>query len=378
MFITTEHEFHSYIESIKSEPYIAIDTEFMREKSYYPYLCLIQIASSKGIALIDPIALKTLEPLRPILADENIVKVFHAAGQDLEIFYTLFREQVSPLFDSQIAAGFIGLPGQVGYGQLVYDLLGTKIKKADSYTDWSRRPLDDSQIEYAREDVSYLYEIYPLMKEKLINENRMAWAEDEFEKISEPSRFEIDYSMLYTKIKKLNGLKPRALAVAQRMAIWRENTAQELDRPRKWVLSDEIIIEIARRAPKTAGELKRIRAFPALSSFQVNQILKEIKIGLEMDIETLPQIKKKRKLSYAEDILVDLLMVYVKDCARQNQVVPTQLALRADVEEFLMNPKKSHLSKGWRADLLGEDFSKIARGEAGLIADESGLKLITR
>lgn len=376
MLISKDQELIEYMNSIKDEPFLAIDTEFMREKTYYPQLCLIQIASSKGVALIDPLSLKSLLPLEQMLVNPKIVKVFHAGVQDLEIFYSLFKKQVAPLFDTQIAAAFLGLAGQIGYGQLVSDLMGVNLKKSDSFTDWSVRPLSESQTTYAQDDVVYLYKIYPQMRDELIKRGRMQWAADEFERSLDVRRFDIDYDTLFLKVKRISSLKPRSLAIAQQLAIWRERTAQKINKPRRWVLSDELVVEISRQAPQSINELKKTRSLPGLSQTFLLEILESIKRGRALPDDQLPHIEKKVKLSYKQELLVDLLMIFVKDCAKRNQLVPVQLALRSQIENHLLEGTRSEFLRGWRGELLGKDFCLIVEGKAGLKVTASGLSLV--
>ncbi len=229
----------------------------MRERTYFARLCLIQLASDDVAAIVDPLAIDDLSPLKELLTDPKVVKMFHAGSQDLEIFYRLFGVATAPVFDSQVAATLAGFPQQVGYGALVKEVMGVTLDKGDTYTDWAKRPLSDTQVEYALNDVRYLPEIRRRLLSEMEREGRIDWLAADFSRLEDPATYEVVPRELWRRVKRVSSLNRRQLAVAREVAAWREDEAQRRDVPKRWVVGDESIIEIARRAPKTADELLR-------------------------------------------------------------------------------------------------------------------------
>ncbi len=249
MYIDNQESLEAFVRRARSSGLLAIDTEFLRESTYYPKLCLLQMATDSEVVLIDPFKVPDLAPLRPLLEDQSIVKLFHAGGQDLEIIYRKLGVLPTPLFDTQIAASVLGHPQQIGYGALVAAMCGKTLKKSDSFTDWSLRPLKESQLEYAADDVIYLPQVYRVMIEKLQAKGREQWLQAEFDELGNPARYHEDPRERYKRLKRGSSLNRRQLAAAREVAAWRELKAQRVDRPRKWVLTDEQIVEACKRAP---------------------------------------------------------------------------------------------------------------------------------
>lgn len=373
MFINKHEDLVKFVESIKDSEAIAVDTEFMREKTYYSKLCLIQIASAKTSAIIDTIALKDLSPLEEVFLNPDIVKVMHASTQDLEIFAKEFSAPVAPIFDTQVAGTLLGYQNQVGYGQLISDLLGVQLGKSDTYSDWSRRPLSPEQIEYARDDVTYLIQAYPIILNRLKENKRLAWLQDEMEKLVNPNRFEIEYDTLYQKLKRINTLRPKALLVAREVAAWREKTAQRRDIPRRWVMGDESIVEIARNAPTNPEKINATRGVRQLNNQDMKSLIEAIERGKAGDVETLPTINRPQKITAEQEVVVDLMNAVVRARALEADISHVQLALRGQLASYLTNPDDSNLNLGWRKELLGEDLDKLISGKICLSIQEGKL-----
>ena len=260
--ITTTADLKDFSDALRQQAFAAVDTEFMREKTYFPILCLIQAAGDGLEAVIDPLADGIdLTPFLELLADDSVTKIFHAARQDLEIFYNLIGKVPAPLFDTQIAAMACGYGDQIGYEPLMRGLLNAKIDKGSRFTDWSRRPLTDAQLAYALSDVTHLRDAYPLMLSKLEDQNRLHWVEAETEALFETSLYKVEPEQAWRRLK-LKNAKPRELGPIMKLAEWREAEAQSRDVPRNRVLKDEAIFEIARMQPQSPKDLSRSRSLP--------------------------------------------------------------------------------------------------------------------
>ncbi|MFR5000083.1 MAG: ribonuclease D [Slackia sp.] len=259
MYITDRKQLKEFADRAKRSAVLAVDTEFLREKTYWPRLCLIQLATEEESVVVDPFRVKDLSDLAELFVDERIVKLFHAAGQDMELIVHEMGVVPKPVFDTQIAASLLGDMLQIGYGSLVLNECNVKLKKADSFTDWSRRPLTDSQIQYALDDVIYLPRIYRSMKERLEKLGRLSWLDRDFEELSDPERYKVDPYERFKRLKRVNQLTPQQLSAAREVAAWRETQAMKRNIPRKWVVTDEQIVEICKREPRTLDELFMVR-----------------------------------------------------------------------------------------------------------------------
>ncbi len=259
MYIATQENLAAFVERARSSSVLAIDTEFLREKTYYAKLCLLQMATDDEVVIVDPFEMDDLSVLAPLLADERIVKLFHAAGQDLEIILREVGVLPRPVFDTQIAAALLGHTQQIGYAALVHAECGVSLKKIDSFTDWSRRPLSASQRDYAADDVVYLPRLYAGMRAALEEKGRLHWLDHDFEELSDPARYEANERERFRRLKRVSQLSRRQLSAAREVAAWRELEAQRRDVPRKWVVTDEQIVEACKREARTIDELFMVR-----------------------------------------------------------------------------------------------------------------------
>lgn len=367
MLITTTEELKKYVAQMSGEKVIAVDTEFMREKTYYAKLCLIQIADEKGTpTLIDPLSIADMRPLAELMANPAIVKVFHAGGQDLEIFYQLLGVPVAPHFDTQAAAALLGYRDQLGYGALVQEELGVALSKADSFTDWSKRPLEESQLKYAADDVIYLAQMYPQIITKLTELGRLEWLDSELREREDAAYFQLDYGNLFRRVKKVSALSRRQLAVAREVAIWRELLAQKRNVPKKWICADETLIEIARRAPVTQEKVKSIRGVSPLVLKNTASLFEAIEKGKNTPEDELPEIKRRPKPVEDLESRVDLMMALVRARAKDNNIATTLLASRSDLERFAENSEGSPLLQGWRKNMIGNELAALLAGELTL------------
>ena len=295
-YIDTPDDLQQLCDSIRNSPWIALDTEFFRERTYYPRLCLLQLSNGEVAAGIDPIALPDLSPLLDILYDPAIIKVLHSAHQDLEIFQHYWQQLPTPLFDTQPAARLAGLGDQLGYANLVRLLLDRDLPKGQTRTDWSRRPLSDTQLRYALDDVVYLGELYLKLKETLRGREDDEQLQQTLARLTDPATYDAPPDQAWRRIKARRFLRGNQLAILQALAGWRETEAIRADKPRGWILKDDILVEMARRRPQTKSQLK---AIPGLTAKVVDRrapvLLKLIADALALPEEAWPKDRKKPK-----------------------------------------------------------------------------------
>lgn len=368
MYVRDDAALRTLVESIRGANAIAIDTEFMREKTYFARLCLIQVATDEVVAAIDPFAVKDLGPLFELMRDDRCMKVFHAGSQDLEIFYRLMGEVPAPVFDTQIAATLAGLPTQVGYQQLIRSLVGVELEKAHTFTDWARRPLSEDQVEYALDDVRYLTRAYRMLVETLDRGGRLSWLAEDFDHMADPATYDLVPEEQFRRVKRASVLDRRSLAVLREVAAWREREAQERDLPRRWLVSDESLLEIARRAPGDRAALSVVRGVnDQVVRRSGEAILDAVKRGVALPDDELPRITKRERVHGAVDELADLMSALVRLRAKEHDVAPTLLATRDDLERFAGGEREGNpLSSGWRHTLIGAELEALLNGEIAL------------
>lgn len=376
LFIDTAAKLLDLCASLEGRPWIALDTEFLREKTYFPKFCLLQVATDDVVACIDPLALDSLEPLLHIIFDSNITKVLHSGRQDLEIFYRLSGRLPSPVFDTQIAAPLLGLGEQLSYANLVNEMLGVSLNKAHSRTDWSRRPLSAEQLRYAADDVIYLGRAYLKMLPKLTSMQRMTWLEKDFGELVNPDLYDPPPEQAWQRINGVHQLKAQQLSILQSLAAWRELTAREQDLPRGWLLKDEVLFDLARQQPSQTEELKIVRGIdertvkrhgPALC-----QLILEAKQRQPQTVELKPRPARKSPDTEAQ---LDMLMAVVRVRAAEHSLNPAILASRKDLENFIDGEIDARLTSGWRRNLVGEDLAAMVRGELGLSIEDGKLRI---
>ena len=359
--------------------FLAVDTEFHRETTYWPQVCLIQVASADYDVLVDPIAKGIdLSPLMKLLADKSRVKVFHAARQDLEIFTRIIGETPSPIFDSQIAAMAAGLGDSISYENLVSRVLKAQVDKSSQFTDWARRPLSEKQLRYARGDVVYLRKIYKILKEKLEKQKRTDWIEDEHAYLLDPEIYAFEPESAWKRLK-VRKYRSDYLAVLANVSAWRERTAQELDKPRGRILKDDAIQEIAQQKPRTAEALERMRAVP--SGFGRSKhgqgLIHAINQALDDPEKYAPDIERPENAGPPPGAVSDLLKVLLKQVSDDAGVATRLIANAADLEQLARedNPDIPAL-KGWRREVFGEKALRLKSGKVALAASPKGVKIV--
>ncbi|MBQ0724820.1 MAG: ribonuclease D [Cycloclasticus sp.] len=362
-YINTSEQLTTFCSSIQQAPWLAIDTEFQREKTYRSILALIQIATPEVVAIIDPLACD-IDPLLDVLYDEKILKIFHAARQDQEIFYDLRGKPLSPVFDTQLAAPILGHPEQAGYGRLVEDILGVSLSKAHSRTDWIRRPLSEDQISYAADDVIYLAQLYPLLEKQLLQKDRRNWLAAAFADLSKSSLYANPPELAWKRIRAAKRLKGASLSILQTLAKWREALAQEKNIPRGWLIKDEMLIEIAKLKPKNIEVLSSIRGVSDkfIEKYGAT-VLNFISESISQAPSALDKPLKSKKITEKEEALTDLLMAHVRLNAAATGVNPSSVTTRKELLQLIRGERDVDLLNDWRKDLVGSDLVATLEGK---------------
>ncbi len=368
--ITDTGTLAAFCRRVSGEPYLTVDTEFMREKTYWPILCVVQVGAAKEATAIDALAPGIdLGPLFELLARPETVKVFHAARQDLEIFYHLTGSLPAPVFDTQVAAMVLGFGEQVGYEGLVAKTTRGVIDKSSRFTDWAHRPLSEKQIHYAISDVTHLRPVYEKLRDKLAANGRASWLDEEMAVLTADETYAMDPDKAYLRIKS-RGAKPRFLAVLREVAAWRERQAQRLDIPRNRVLREESLIEVAHHLPKTTDQLARTRGLGrGLAEGKGGKALLEaVQKGLATPEDRCPRPKVKPDLPRGIGPVTDLLKVLLKMKCEESDVAPKLLASAAQVELIAAFGEDADVPAlhGWRREVYGEAALKLRRGELAL------------
>lgn len=368
--ITDQKKLDTFCASLKGCPFITIDTEFLREKTYYPKLCLIQVSGPDGNAMaIDPLdGDMDLSPLFNILFDKDVLKVIHAGRQDLEIFFNLTGKVVEPIFDTQIAAMVCGYGDSVGYDSLVRNVTGHQIDKSSQYTDWSKRPLSERQIEYALGDVTHLIDVYKKLEAELEKRGRTSWVFQEEEILADPRTYENDPYKAWERVK-VKTPKPKTLAVLREIAAWREKQAQEKDIPKGWVMRDESLADMAAQMPKTPQQLKKIRGISEdMANNHVGKaLLKAIEKALESDPKTWPQITKRKQIPPNVAATIDILRMLLKVQSSEEGVATKLLASSEDIEAIAQNDNADvPAMKGWRYEIFGKEALALKHGHLAI------------
>jgi ribonuclease D len=360
-----------------NEKVLAIDTEFIRENTYYPSLCLIQIAGSDFAGAIDPLSGVDLSIIWKLLENKNILKVFHAARQDIEIFFNLTGEIPYPIYDTQIAAMFCGLGDQIGYEGLVNKFLGLSVNKELQFTNWLQRPLSKNQIDYAISDVTHLIKIYPLI-EKLINDShRTEWVEKEMQSINDQNLYKVDPLDIWKRIK-LKNSKPKTLNLLKYLAAWRENKCKEKNIPRNKLIRDDVLVNLSYQSPQNIIELKKIRAFPKqLSHKDCNDIIETIKNANKIIQEDLPNVITTYKKSNISSNSLELLRLLLKVSSEESGLAEKLIANSDDLRD-LIEAKNNNLRvfKGWRNDIFGKQAISLLNGKLGFRLENGQIKKI--
>ena len=375
VYITLPDQLAAFCERAASAKVLAIDTEFLRERTYYPKLCLIQAATGDEVALIDPIALDDLSAFANLLADDSIVKVFHACSQDLEVLHAALGVVPKPVFDTQVAATFLGLRQQMGYGALVEELCGVHLAKAEALSDWTHRPLSAHQLDYAEDDVRYLPRMYDDMVRRLSAADRLGWVLPEMDALIEKAETERDPRLAFLHLKRTSSLTRKQMGVAREACAWREQVAAERDVPRRWVVSDEVIVECCRRIPRDAAALRRIRGAEQMGDKMAAGLLRALRKGSSANTADIPHQRRHERPSPETEGALDLMYALTRIVAKQNNLAVQLLASRDDLHDYLLR-RPSPLDNGWRHDLLATRLDQLLDGECGLTVKDGHVELL--
>jgi len=378
LFIDSSSELESLCAELAHHPFVTVDTEFVRERTYYPQLALIQLGNPEIIACVDPLAIDDLSPLKTLMHDPRVTKVFHAASQDMEIFHLCFKQLPKPVFDSQLAASVLGLGDQVGYANLVKEIINVDLDKSQSRTDWIQRPLDPKQITYAEDDVRYLTQIYPIMLEQLSELNRLSWLDDDFASLTDEQRYIPQPDQMWKKVKGMKKLKGVQLSILQAVTGWREHQAIEQDIPRRRVIGDELLLDMAKLRPKTVEALAKLRGINGgLVNRHGKALINLIEQAQQRPREEWPKQPKFIRLDAAQDAIVDALSAIVKLCAAQHKINANNLVCRKELEKLVCGERDLPILQGWRLRHGGQLLLDFIDGDGTLRIDKMSLKFDT-
>ncbi len=376
--ITESKALAEFCATLKNCDFITVDTEFLREKTYYPKLCLVQVSCpNQNAKAIDPLADGIdLSPLFDLLNDTNILKVFHAGRQDLEIFYNLMGKVPAPVFDTQIAAMVCGYGDSIGYDRLVHNITGTQIDKSSQFTDWSLRPLSEKQINYALGDVTYLCDVYHGLMGELDKRGRADWVRQEDKSLTDPAAYENDPYETWKRVK-IRSPRPKNLIVLRELAAWREVTAQKRNIPKPWVMKDDTLADMASQLPTSLKGLSKIRNLSKEYSKadKGQELLDLIQKALNTPRDTWPIPKKRKQLSAKVMATIDVLKLLLKITSLEHEVASKILANADDIEAIALSDEADVAAlKGWRREVFGDDAIAVKHGRLAIGLEDGKVK----
>lgn len=377
--ITSSHDLAAACNRLAAHDFVAVDTEFMREQTFWPHLCLVQLAGPDTELIVDPLAPGLdLAPFWGLMADTSTVKVFHAARQDVEIVYAKTGRVPHPVFDTQVAAMVCGFGDSVSYVNLVKKITGADLDKSSRFTDWSRRPLSDKQLAYALGDVTHLRDIYRHLQAELVQSGRASWLDEEMQLLTNPKTYEQHPDDAWQRLK-LRVKSRKALAVLMELAAWRERLAQANDVPRGRILRDEALYDIANQQPTRPDQLSELRTLSEgfSRSSRARDIVDAVNRGLARDLKTVPHMKHGTHLSAEGMATLELLKVLLKASAATHRVAPRLIADGEDLERIAAEDEPDVIAMtGWRRKLFGEDALRLKRGELALTLDRGEVRVV--
>jgi ribonuclease D len=375
--ITDTEELKSVCERLAKADYVTVDTEFLRDSTFWPKLCLIQLAGPEDEVAVDPLVDGLdLEPLFELMGNHDVLKVFHAARQDIEIFYYLSKQIPEPLFDTQVAAMVCGYGDSVGYETLVANLANAKLDKTSRFTDWSRRPLSQRQLDYAIGDVTHLRVVYEKLAAKLDQNGRMGWLDEEMSALMNPSIYMMRPEDAWKRIK-TKTTNRRFLGLLVEVSAWREREAQNKNVPRRRVLKDEALTELAGHPPKSASDLDQMRGIPRGfgNSKSAKSLLESVAAGLDCPDDQLPKVKKQKTVPRGIGPVMDLLKVLLKMKCEEENVAQKLVYNNSDLEQLAADDNAAvPLLEGWRYDLFGKDALALKHGKLAVAVDGRKIK----
>lgn len=357
-YVTEPRALDDLCARLSTTDWLGLDTEFVRESTFWAKLCLVQVSDRDGlVACVDPLALPTLDPLLDVVARDDLTLVCHAGGQDLELLHQAGRGLPKTLFDTQVAAALLGDDDQVGYAAVVEAHLGVKLDKAHTRTDWSRRPLTPSELEYAADDVRHLPALYQVLHDELVERGRLEWALAESLAVADPSRFEPRIDDAWTRVKGVRDLDGTGHAALRALAAWRERTAMKLDRPRRWILADDPLVTLARERPADPTALAATAGMPpAVVRKHATALLETLRAA-----EQAPPVEREYRpaLDRAQKDKLDRMMKHVRARGAELKIAASMLATRRDCEALLRGERPASLCGGWRRELIGDELAAL-------------------
>jgi ribonuclease D len=379
LYIDNDEALAQFCVELGQARYCAIDTEFIRESTYYAELALIQIGSGEHFACIDPLAISDFTPFAELLAKPDLLKLFHSCSQDLEILYQKFGAVPTPVFDTQLAAAVLGYNHQISYADLVQQVCAVTLEKKHTRANWMRRPLSQDELDYAMDDVRYLLTVYEHISEQLQTSRRDSWMEKDLRALTDPAKYEVDMSQVWKRLKGVQKLKGDKLQIAIDLCRWREEQAQRQNRPRRWIVKDDTLIEIARQRPANEADFSSI---PELQSKTIRrhgaELLAIVANAADMDPADWPQHDKVNTLDKQQLALGDCLMALCRVIADENDIALATLVVRKDIDNLILNSKSSRLTQGWRFTMAGEKLLEFIHGQSAISVADDKLHLDPR
>lgn len=377
-FIDNAQDLSNFCQRAQTYDWVGLDTEFIRERTYRPKLCLVQLSTADEIACIDPLTIDDLSPLYDILYHPNIIKVLHSASQDLEIFYIATGQVPAPIFDTQIAGAVLGYGDQVGYARLVESICNTTLDKSQSLTDWTRRPLSPKQIQYAGDDVNYLRDVFSTMRDELEKSGRTEWLKPDFDALTQSAKYEPNMDTLWQRVRQHNRLRGIQLAILNELAKWREQEAIRANKPRKWIASDELLLDLCKIKPNNTDALSRIRnADDGFVKRHGQTVIALIEQAKGIPQEQWPALKKIQRLTPNQEAMTDYLMACAKLKAEEHNISLATLVSKKQLEALILGDNDVPVMQSWRYHLLGEALAQVLAGQSQLTWAEGKLSLPT-
>jgi len=364
LFVDTESELASLILKLSEQDFVALDTEFVRERTYYPKLCLIQLANDQVTACVDPLAIQDLSPLLEIFQNKRTTKILHAARQDLEVIFQALSIIPTPIFDTQIAAALLGHDVQTGYAALVEAMLQVSLSKEHTRTDWSQRPLKAEQLRYAADDVHYLVPLYHRLDDTLKQRDRISWLQHDVKSLAEVKLYEADPEQAWTRIKGARKLDASQLQALKDACAWREERAISKNKPRQWILKNNVVLEFARTLPQTKASLGTLMGMPSFLVRHCGDELLEIS-NRAAAVEPTPSEQSHQRLSREQKDRLAAMTATVEQRSAEQEIHPSLLATRRDLEALLRGSTDLAVLRDWRWDVVGRELAALVSSEAG-------------
>jgi len=367
IYIDNNQKLADFCQQVSHCQYCALDTEFVREKTYFPVLALVQLATETQQACIDPLAISDFAPLIALFENPAMLKILHSPSQDLELFLHDFNSLPQPLFDTQLAAAVLGYANQIGYADLVQRLCGVQLDKKHTRANWARRPLSEGELDYAMDDVRYLIEMQQKLSGELQQRGRLDWVQADFERMTRAETYTVDETRLWKRLKGVQRLKGKALNNADQLCRWREQVAIDKNRPRRWIIKDEDIVDIARFAPSSHKELGQIGNL-GVDYIKKNgdTILRVLNEAAQIDPEHYPRQDDILKLSNQQQAVADCLMAMCRVICEENDISLASVTTKKEIDLLVSGERDLNLCSGWRHEMLGRHLVAFVDGEIQL------------